>query len=163
MHGVGRPGSRPLQRILGLGFGSAPGFGSTVGVGILRLPGTLAAALGDSRLGNAVSGHRRRVCIVWRRSGVRAGGDNAGGWRILRLRTQVVRRAGGFVIGWSVTIAPDLARLSRPELLKYLSVVSALIKKTDLLATRSYLFSTWSAKRYSMVLRTMKGWETTQD
>jgi hypothetical protein len=62
-----------------------------------------------------------------------------------------------------VTIAPDLARLSRPELLKYLSVVSALIKKTDLLATRSYLFSTWSAKRYSMVLSTMKGWETTQD
>ena len=44
------PADRPLQRILGLGFGLALAFGSTVGVGILRLPGTLAAALGDSRL-----------------------------------------------------------------------------------------------------------------
>jgi acetylornithine deacetylase/succinyl-diaminopimelate desuccinylase-like protein len=42
--------ARPLTRILGLGFGLAMVFGGTVGVGILRLPGTLAAALGDSRL-----------------------------------------------------------------------------------------------------------------
>src|SRR6202521_1212627 len=42
--------TRPLRRILGLGFGLAMAFGGTVGVGILRLPGTLAAALGDSRL-----------------------------------------------------------------------------------------------------------------
>jgi APA family basic amino acid/polyamine antiporter len=44
------PTPRPLRRILGLGFGLALAFGSTVGVGILRLPGTIAAALGDSRL-----------------------------------------------------------------------------------------------------------------
>jgi APA family basic amino acid/polyamine antiporter len=46
-------GRRPrlvLRRILGLGFGLAMVFGGTVGVGILRLPGTLAAALGDSKL-----------------------------------------------------------------------------------------------------------------
>src|SRR5260370_5660429 len=42
--------ARPLTRILGLGFGLAMVFGGTGGVGILRLPGTLAAALGDSRL-----------------------------------------------------------------------------------------------------------------
>ena len=42
--------SRPLRRILGLGFGLALVFGSTVGVGILRLPGTVAAALGDRSL-----------------------------------------------------------------------------------------------------------------
>ncbi len=42
--------ARPLTRILGLGFGLAMVFGGTVGAGILRLPGTLAAALGDSRL-----------------------------------------------------------------------------------------------------------------
>jgi basic amino acid/polyamine antiporter, APA family len=42
--------ARPLRRILGLGFGLAMVFGGTVGTGILRLPGTLAAALGDSRL-----------------------------------------------------------------------------------------------------------------
>jgi APA family basic amino acid/polyamine antiporter len=44
------PTGRPLTRILGLGFGLAMVFGGTVGAGILRLPGTLAAALGDSRL-----------------------------------------------------------------------------------------------------------------
>src|SRR5579863_4562934 len=42
--------ARPLRRILGLGFGLAMVFGGTVGTGILRLPGTLAAALGDPRL-----------------------------------------------------------------------------------------------------------------
>ena len=36
------PTARPLTRILGLGFGLAIAFGGTVGVGILRLPGTLA-------------------------------------------------------------------------------------------------------------------------
>src|SRR6266853_5889859 len=41
---------RPLHRILGLGFGVALAFGCSVGVGILRLPGTLAGAVGDSRL-----------------------------------------------------------------------------------------------------------------
>src|ERR1700733_5840344 len=39
-----------LRRVLGLGFGLAIAFGGTVGVGILRLPSTLAAKLGDARL-----------------------------------------------------------------------------------------------------------------
>jgi len=39
-----------LRRILGLGFALAMVFGGMVGVGILRLPGTLAAALGDTHL-----------------------------------------------------------------------------------------------------------------
>jgi APA family basic amino acid/polyamine antiporter len=38
---------RPLRRILGLGFNLALVFGTVVGVGILRLPGTVAAALGS--------------------------------------------------------------------------------------------------------------------
>jgi APA family basic amino acid/polyamine antiporter len=42
--------TRPLRRILGLGFGLAIVFGTMVGVGILRLPGTVAAALGDRSL-----------------------------------------------------------------------------------------------------------------
>jgi amino acid transporter len=37
--------ARPLRRILGLGFGIALVFGTMIGVGILRLPGTVAAAL----------------------------------------------------------------------------------------------------------------------
>jgi APA family basic amino acid/polyamine antiporter len=44
------PTPRPLQRILGLGFGVAVVFGTMLGVGILRLPGTVAAALGDRTL-----------------------------------------------------------------------------------------------------------------
>lgn len=39
-----------LRRILGLGFGLALVFGTMVGVGILRLPGTVAAALGNPTL-----------------------------------------------------------------------------------------------------------------
>ncbi len=42
--------SRPLRRILGLSFGVALCFGTMVGVGILRLPSTVAAALGDRTL-----------------------------------------------------------------------------------------------------------------
>ena len=38
------------------------------------------------------------------------------------------------------TIAPDLAKLSRPELVEYRIVVAALIKKTDLYAARLRLF-----------------------
>jgi APA family basic amino acid/polyamine antiporter len=44
------PTARPLRRILGLGFGLALVFGTMVGVGILRLPGTVAAAMGDRTL-----------------------------------------------------------------------------------------------------------------
>jgi len=47
---VAAPIAHPLRRILGLGFGVAFVFGTVVGVGILRLPGEVAAALGDRRL-----------------------------------------------------------------------------------------------------------------
>jgi basic amino acid/polyamine antiporter, APA family len=93
--------ARPLTRILGLGFGLAMVFGGTVGVGILRLPGTLAAALGDSRL----------IVLFWILGGVysllgavavaelAAMLPEAGGFYVY------VRRAfgkgPGFVVGWS--------------------------------------------------------------
>jgi APA family basic amino acid/polyamine antiporter len=48
------------MRILGLGFGLAVVFGSTVGVGILRLPGTVAAQLGNPLL----------ILAVWIAGGV---------------------------------------------------------------------------------------------
>jgi APA family basic amino acid/polyamine antiporter len=95
------PTNRPLQRILGLGFGLALAFGSTVGVGILRLPGTLAAALGDSRL----------VILFWIIGGMYA---LFGAVAVAELAAMIpatggfyvyARRAfgerGGFVIGWS--------------------------------------------------------------
>jgi acetylornithine deacetylase/succinyl-diaminopimelate desuccinylase-like protein/amino acid transporter len=93
--------ARPLTRILGLGFGLAMVFGGTVGVGILRLPGTLAAALGDSRL----------IVLFWILGGLysllgavavaelAAMLPEAGGFYVY------VRRAfgkgPGFVVGWS--------------------------------------------------------------
>jgi hypothetical protein len=46
---ITKAAARPLQRILGLGFGLAMAFGGSVGVGILRLPGALAAALVTKR------------------------------------------------------------------------------------------------------------------
>jgi amino acid transporter len=44
------PSQRPLLRILGLSFGLAVILGGTIGVGILRTPGTVAAELGNRSL-----------------------------------------------------------------------------------------------------------------
>jgi APA family basic amino acid/polyamine antiporter len=109
---------RPLQRILGVGFGLAMCFGSTVGVGILRLPGTLAAALGDERL----------IMLFWVIGGVYAllGAmavselaamlPSAGGFYVYAQRAFGDR--GGFVIGWSDWIVNSSA-------LAYVAVAAA--------------------------------------
>src|SRR5580692_4458542 len=93
--------ARPLTRILGIGFGLAMVFGGTVGVGILRLPGTLAAALGDSRL----------IVLFWMLGGVYAllGAvsvaelaammPEAGGFYVYARRA--FGNGPGFVVGWS--------------------------------------------------------------
>jgi APA family basic amino acid/polyamine antiporter len=92
---------RPLTRILGLGFGLAMVFGGTVGVGILRLPGTLAAALGDARL----------IVLFWILGGVysllgavavaelAAMLPEAGGFYVYARRA--FGNGPGFVVGWS--------------------------------------------------------------
>ena len=93
--------TRPLRRILGLGFGLAMVFGGTVGTGILRLPGTLAAALGDARL----------IVLFWILGGVYAllGAvtvaelaamlPEAGGFYVYARRA--FGNGAGFVVGWS--------------------------------------------------------------
>jgi APA family basic amino acid/polyamine antiporter len=93
--------ARPLTRILGLGFGLAMVFGGTVGVGILRLPGTLAAALGDSRL----------IVLFWILGGLysllgavavaelAAMLPEAGGFYVYARRA--FGNGTGFVVGWS--------------------------------------------------------------
>ncbi|MGA2399679.1 MAG: APC family permease [Steroidobacteraceae bacterium] len=91
----------PLARILGLGFGLAMVFGGTVGVGILRLPGTLAATLGDSRL----------ILVFWIAGGIYA---LLGAVAVAELAAMLPRAGGfyvyarrafgsgaGFVVGWS--------------------------------------------------------------
>jgi basic amino acid/polyamine antiporter, APA family len=73
-----------LKRILGLGFGIAVIFGGTVGVGILRLPGTIAGQLGSFW----------PIMLVWT-----AGGCYAllGAISIAELAT-AMPQAGGFYI-----------------------------------------------------------------
>jgi len=88
------------MRILGLGFGLAVVFGSTVGVGILRLPGTMAAQLGKSWL----------VLAVWIAGGIytllgavsvaelAAMLPEAGGFYVYSKRA--FGSATGFTVGW---------------------------------------------------------------
>src|ERR1700683_3015793 len=91
---------RPLKRILGLGFGLALVFGTMVGVGILRLPGTVAAALPDRTL----------IMLTWTVGGVFAllGAvsvaelaamiPEAGGFRVYARRA--FGEGVGFAVGW---------------------------------------------------------------
>src|SRR5947208_6831392 len=90
-----------LLRILGVTFGVAVGIGGTIGIGILRVPGTVAAQLGNSGL----------IMAVWIVSGLYA---FAGANTYAELGTMLpldggpyvyARRAygefGGFLVGWS--------------------------------------------------------------
>ncbi len=89
------------MRILGLGFGLAVVFGGTVGVGILRLPGSVAAQLGNSWL----------ILTVWIAGGVYAvlGAvsiaelaamlPQAGGFYVYAKRA--FGSATGFTVGWA--------------------------------------------------------------
>jgi APA family basic amino acid/polyamine antiporter len=95
------PTGRPLTRILGLGFGLAIVFGGTVGAGILRLPGTLAAALGNAHL----------VVLFWILGGaysllgavavaeLAAMMPEAGGFYVYARRA--FGNGFGFVVGWT--------------------------------------------------------------
>jgi APA family basic amino acid/polyamine antiporter len=93
-------GVRPLRRILGLGFGLALVFGTMVGVGILRLPGTVAAALGDRTL----------ILVAWALGGLyslmgavavaelAAMIPETGGFRVYARRA--FGEGVGFAVGW---------------------------------------------------------------
>jgi basic amino acid/polyamine antiporter, APA family len=94
-------GKERLLRILGVTFGVAVGIGGTIGIGILRVPGTVAAQLGQSGL----------IMAVWIISGLYA---FAGANTYAELGTMLpldggpyvyARRAygefGGFLVGWS--------------------------------------------------------------
>ncbi len=78
------PPAGSLSRILGFGFAVALAFGGTIGVGILRLPGIVAAALGDVRL----------IVLVWVIGGVYA---LLGAVSIAELAS-ALPRAGGFYV-----------------------------------------------------------------
>ncbi len=90
-----------LRKILGLGFGLALAFGGTVGVGILRLPGTLAAALGDSRLIIAcwIIGGLYALLGAVAVAELSAMCPQSGGFYVYARRA--FGNGAGFVVGWS--------------------------------------------------------------
>ncbi len=96
-----QPPARPLRRILGLGFGLAMAFGGTVGVGILRLPGTLAAALGDGWLIALfwVLGAAYAVLGATTVAELATMLPQAGGFYVYARRA--FGRGVGFVVGWN--------------------------------------------------------------
>src|ERR1700729_2322965 len=91
----------PLVRILGLGFGIAVIFGGTVGVGILRMPGTIAGGLSHGWL----------ILLVWILGGVYAllgavsvaelgaAMPQAGGFYVYAKRA--FGPTAGFAMGWT--------------------------------------------------------------
>jgi APA family basic amino acid/polyamine antiporter len=98
-----------LLRILGVTFGIAVIVGSTIGTGILRTPGEVAAALQDSRL----------VMAVWVAGGIYAFFctlavtelgtmlPQAGGWYVYSRRA--FGPYGGFLVGCSDWIMQSTA------------------------------------------------------
>lgn len=92
--------ARPLRRILGLGFGLAFAFGTMVGVGILRLPGMVAAAAGTPTLTIACwcIGALYALMGAVSVSELAAMYPEAGGFRVYARRAFGDR--AGFVVGW---------------------------------------------------------------
>jgi basic amino acid/polyamine antiporter, APA family len=88
------------MRILGLGFGLAVVFGSTVGVGILRLPGTVAAQLGNSWLILAVwiAGGAYTLLGAVSIAELAAMLPETGGFYVYAKRA--FGSAAGFTVGW---------------------------------------------------------------
>jgi APA family basic amino acid/polyamine antiporter len=101
--GVAEPAKTPrgaLLRILGVSFSVAVTLGSTIGIGILRTPGTVAAQLGNAWL----------VMAIWTVGGIyalfgalavaelAATMPQAGGWYVYAHRA--LGEYAGFTIGW---------------------------------------------------------------
>lgn len=86
---------------MGLGFGVAVVFGSTVGVGILRLPGTIAAQLGNAWLILAIwiAGGVYSLLAAASVSELAAMMPEAGGFYVYAKRT--FGPATGFSVGWA--------------------------------------------------------------
>jgi len=92
--------TRPLRRILGLGFGLALAFGTMLGVGILRLPGMVAAAAGTPTLIIASWGIGGVYALMGAVSvsELAAMYPEAGGFRVYARRA--FGEPAGFIVGW---------------------------------------------------------------
>ncbi len=128
-----------LKKILGVGFGIAVTIGGTIGVGILRTPGIVAAHLGSGWLIISAWIIGGMYALLGTVSVIELGTmiPKAGGWYVF------VRRAfgdyGGFVIGWSDWIATSASLASIaiatgeffvilfPALSNYLKIIAIII------------------------------------
>ena len=90
-----------LKRVLGLGFGLAVVFGGTVGVGILRLPGDLAAQLGNAHwvLGFWILGGFYALLGAVSVAELASMMPRAGGFYVYAARA--FGKGVGFAVGWS--------------------------------------------------------------
>ncbi len=96
-----RPASGKLLRILGVGFGLAVTVGGTIGVGILRTPGMVAAQLGSSWwiLGVWICGGAYALLGTMVVTELAVSLPLAGGWYVYARRA--FGKYGGFLVGWS--------------------------------------------------------------
>jgi APA family basic amino acid/polyamine antiporter len=92
--------NRALLRLLGVSFGVAVTLGSTVGVGILRTPGVVAAQLGDVWLVMAAwtLGGLYAICGTLIVSELATTLPQAGGWYVYARRA--LGEYAGFTVGW---------------------------------------------------------------
>lgn len=101
MASVRRPASGKLLRILGVGFGLAVTVGGTIGVGILRTPGMVAAQLGSGWwiFGVWVCGGAYALLGTMVVTELAVSLPLAGGWYVYARRA--FGKYGGFLVGWS--------------------------------------------------------------
>jgi basic amino acid/polyamine antiporter, APA family len=99
------PGGGRLQSVLGLGFGLAGAVGGTIGAGILRTPGLVAAELGEPWLiwGAWIVGGLYALLGSVAVAELAAALPRAGGWWIYAERA--FGRRAGLVTGWTDWLA----------------------------------------------------------
>ncbi len=95
------PGKDSLRRMLGVSFGVAVTLGGTIGVGILRTPGTVASRLGSPWLIVAIWVAGGMYAILGTNAVVELGTavPRAGGWYVWSRRA--FGEYVGFTVGWS--------------------------------------------------------------
>lgn len=92
---------RPLLRVLGVGFGLAVSVGATIGIGILRTPGTVATQLGSATLLLVIFALGAVYALLGANYTAELGAmlPRAGGPYVYAHRAY--GQFGGFVVGWS--------------------------------------------------------------
>jgi APA family basic amino acid/polyamine antiporter len=102
---MSEPSSRGLLSILGVGFGLAGAVGGTIGAGILRTPGVVAAELATPALvlGAWLAGGVYALLGAICTAELAAALPRTGGWTVYAERA--FGRSGGLLVGWADWLA----------------------------------------------------------